>query len=232
MDKQVIAIGGGGFGRNPGLGIIEKYILDQSEKNNPNICFIPTATGDDESYKVSYYSTFSKLDCKPTHLDFFKRTPNLEKLILSQDVIFVGGGNTKSMLSVWREWGLHNILRTAYDNGTIMSGVSAGAICWFEEGITDSWADRLNIIDCLGFTKGNCCPHYDEESERRPSLIQFLKKKELSDCYAIEGGCALHIKNDDVYSAVSFQGNKKTYLVNLEGEKIKENIVSTTQIPF
>ena len=178
MDKQVIAIGGGGFGRNPGLGIIEKYILDQSEKNNPNICFIPTATGDDESYKVSYYSTFSKLDCKPTHLDFFKRTPNLEKLILSQDVIFVGGGNTKSMLSVWREWGLHDILRTAYDNGTIMSGVSAGAICWFEKGITDSWADQLNIIDCLGFTKGNCCPHYDEECERRPSLIQFLKKKE------------------------------------------------------
>jgi len=214
------------------LGIIEKYILDQSEKNNPNICFIPTATGDDESYKVSYYSTFSKLDCKPTHLDFFKRTPNLEKLILSQDVIFVGGGNTKSMLSVWREWGLHDILRTAYDNGTIMSGVSAGAICWFEKGITDSWADQLNIIDCLGFTKGNCCPHYDEESERRPSLIQFLKKKELSDCYAIEGGCALHIKNDDVYSAVSFQGNKKSYLVNLEGGRIKENIYSTTKIPY
>ena len=232
MDKQVIAIGGGGFGRNPGSGIIEKYILDQSEKNNPNICFIPTATGDDESYKVSYYSTFSKLDCKPTHLDFFKRTPNLEKLILSQDVIFVGGGNTKSMLSVWREWGLHDILRTAYDNGTIMSGVSAGAICWFEKGITDSWADQLHIIDCLGFTKGNCCPHYDEESERRPSLIQFLKKKELSDCYAIEGGCALHIKNDDVYSAVSFQGNKKSYLVNLEGGRIKENIYSTTKIPY
>ena len=232
MDKQVIAIGGGGFGRNPGLGIIEKYILDQSEKNNPNICFIPTATGDDESYKVSYYSTFSKLNCRPTHLDFFKRTPNLEELILSQDVIFVGGGNTKSMLSVWREWGLHDILRTAYDNGTIMSGVSAGAICWFEKGITDSWADQLHIIDCLGFTKGNCCPHYDEESERRPSLIQFLKKKELSDCYAIEGGCALHIKNDDVYSAVSFQGNKKSYLVNLEGERIKENICSTTQIPI
>ena len=92
--------------------------------------------------------------------------------------------------------------------------------------------DQLNIIDCLGFTKGNCCPHYDEESERRPSLIQFLKNKELSDCYAIEGGCALHIKNDDVYSAVSFQGNKKSYLVNLEGERIKENICSTTQIPI
>tara|TARA_B100000927_G_scaffold97323_1_gene78522 strand:- start:2756 stop:3451 length:696 start_codon:yes stop_codon:yes gene_type:complete len=224
MDKQVIAIGGGGFGRNPGNGIIEKYILDQSGKKIPNICFIPTATGDDESYKVSYYSTHSKLDCNPTHLDLFKRTPNLEQLILSQDIIFVGGGNTKSMLSVWREWGLNDILREAYDSGVIMSGVSAGAICWFEKGITDSWADKLNVLDCLGFVKGNCCPHYDEEHERRPSLFNFLKERQLDDCYAVEGGCALHIKNDNVYSAISFQGKKNSYYVNLENESIKENI--------
>ncbi len=92
MDKQIIAIGGGGFGRNPGIGIIEKYILDQSDKDTPNICFIPTATGDSESYKVSYYSTMTKLNCNPTHLDLFKRTPNLEKLIQMQDIIFVGIG--------------------------------------------------------------------------------------------------------------------------------------------
>ena len=91
MDKQIIAIGGGGFGRNPGNGIIEQYILDQANTEKPNICFIPTATGDDESYKVSYYATLSKLKCNPTHLDFFKRTPDLENLIREQDVIFVGG---------------------------------------------------------------------------------------------------------------------------------------------
>ena len=126
MDKQVIAIGGGGFGRNPGLGVIEKYILDQSKKKNPNICFIPTVTGVMMNHIVlAIILTFSKLECNPTHLDFFKRTPNLEDLILSQDVIFVGGGNTKSMLSVWREWGLHNILKVGYDNGIVMSGVSA-----------------------------------------------------------------------------------------------------------
>ena len=137
MDKQIIAIGGGGFGRNPGNGKIEQYILNQSNSDSPKICFIPTATGDDESYKESYYSTMSKLNCVPTHLDFFKRTPDIEKLILGQDVIFVGGGNTKSMLAVWREWGLEKILKKAYLNGVIMSGVSAGAICWFEKGITD-----------------------------------------------------------------------------------------------
>ena len=74
-DRNIIAIGGGGFGRNPGEGIIEEYILKQTKKKKPNICFIPTATGDNEAYKVNYYATFSKLSCEPTHLDFFKRTP-------------------------------------------------------------------------------------------------------------------------------------------------------------
>ena len=222
MDKQIIAIGGGGFGRNPGIGIIEKYILEQSRKETPNICFIPTATGDDESYKVSFYTTFTKLNCNPTHLDFFKRTPDLEKMILKQDVIFVGGGNTKSMLAVWREWGLDVILKKAYESGTIMSGVSAGAICWFEKGITDSWANSLNVLDCLGFTKGNCCPHYDEEHERKPSLSNFISNGEINDCYAIDGGCALHLKNDQVFSAISFKDGKNSYLVKNENGNITE----------
>ena len=87
--RHIIAIGGGGFGRNPGEGLIEQYILDQTGKEQPNICFIPTATGDNEAYKVNYYSTFSKLHCNPVHLDFFKRTPDLENLISEQDAIFV-----------------------------------------------------------------------------------------------------------------------------------------------
>ena len=127
MDRHVVAIGGGGFGRNPGDGVIEQYILDLSSSQSPNICFIPTATGDNEAYKVNYYSTFSKLKCNPVHLDFFKRTPNLKKLISNQDVIFVGGGNTKSMLAVWKDWGLDKLLHEAYKNGVVMSGVSAGA---------------------------------------------------------------------------------------------------------
>ena len=222
MDKQIIAIGGGGFGRNPGNGTIEKYILDQSDKNRPNICFIPTATGDDESYKVSYYATLTKLNCTPTHIDFFKRTADLEKLIKDQDIIFVGGGNTKSMLAVWREWGLDIILKKAYQNGTIMCGVSAGAICWFEKGVTDSWADKLNIMNCLGFMKGSCCPHYDEEPERKPSLSKFIENKDIQNCYAIEGGCALHIKNEEVYSAISFRGKKNTFYVDYQSGKTVE----------
>ena len=145
--KHIIAIGGGGFGRNPGEGLIEQYILDQTGKELPNICFIPTATGDNEAYKVNYYSTFSKLHCNPVHLDFFKRTPDLEKLMGEQDAIFVGGGNTKSMLAVWKDWGLDSLLKKAYEDGVVMSGVSAGANCWFERAVVDSWEDELKVID-------------------------------------------------------------------------------------
>jgi dipeptidase E len=230
MDKQIIAIGGGGFGRNPGNGKIEQYILNQSNSDSPKICFIPTATGDDESYKESYYSTMSKLNCVPTHLDFFKRTPDIEKLILEQDVIFVGGGNTKSMLAVWREWGLEKILKKAYSNGVIMSGVSAGAICWFEKGITDSWAKELKVLDCLGFIQGNCCPHYDEEAERKPALSKFITNKKISNCYAIDGGCALHIKNNKTFKAISFQGNKNSFFVEYKNKEVIESIISVVDI--
>ena len=220
--RNIIAIGGGGFGGNPGQGIIEKYILKQTKKKNPRICFIPTATGDNEAYKVNFYSTFSRLDCQPSHLDFFKRTPDLNKLILNQDAIFVGGGNTKSMLAVWKEWGLDKILKKAYLNGVVMSGVSAGAICWFQNGITDSWASSLKIMPCLKFLKGTCCPHYDEEPERKPVVKNFLLKNKIKSVYAVDGGAALHVKNEKIFKSVIFKKNKNSYLVEVKEKKINE----------
>jgi aminopeptidase N len=222
MDKQIIAIGGGGFGRNPGDGVIEQYILDQTGKDKPNICFIPTATGDNEAYKVNYYSTFSKLDCNPIHLDFFKRTPDLEQLIPQQDAIFVGGGNTKSMLAVWKDWNLDKLLKEAYEKGVVMSGVSAGANCWFERAVVDSWEEDLRVIDCMGFIKGICCPHYDEEPQRRPAVKTFLEDGIIDSCYSVEGNCALHIKNDDEYLSVDFGKEKNAYIVSIDDGKVKE----------
>jgi len=222
MDKQIIAIGGGGFGRNPGDGVIEQYILDQTGKEKPNICFIPTATGDNEAYKVNYYSTFSKLDCNPIHLDFFKRTPDLEQLIPQQDAIFVGGGNTKSMLAVWKDWNLDKLLKEAYEKGVVMSGVSAGANCWFERAVVDSWEEDLRVIDCMGFIKGICCPHYDEEPQRRPAVKTFLEDGIIDSCYSVEGNCALHIKNDDEYLSVDFGKEKNAYIVSIDNGKVKE----------
>ena len=220
--RNIIAIGGGGFGANPGQGIIEEYILKQTKKKNPKICFIPTATGDNEAYKVNYYSTFTNLDCCPSHLDFFKRTPDLNDLILNQDAIFVGGGNTKSMLAVWREWGLDKILKKAYLNGTVMSGVSAGAICWFQNGITDSWVSNLKMMPCLNFIKGTCCPHYDEEPERKPAVKNFLLRNKVKNVYAVDGGAALHIKDEKIFKSIIFKKNKSSYLVDVKKKNINE----------
>ena len=229
--RNIIAIGGGGFGANPGQGIIEEYILKQANKKTPRICFIPTATGDNEAYKVNFYSTFTNLDCHPSHLDFFKRTPNLNDLILEQDVIFVGGGNTKSMLAVWKEWGLNKILKKAYHNGVVMSGVSAGAICWFQNGITDSWASNLKLMPCLNFTKGTCCPHYDEEPERKPAVKKLLLLKKIKEVYALEGGSALHIKNEKIFKSVSFRKEKNSYQVSLyKKEEVKKSFRKVTLV--
>ncbi len=227
--KQIIAIGGGGFGREIKELRIEKYIVEQSNKKNPSICFVPTATGDDSKYIENFYKAFDSLGCKTSHIDFFKRTINLENHIKEQDIIFVGGGNTKSMLAVWRDWELDKILYKAYKKGTIMSGVSAGAICWFEKGITDSWKDNQAIIPCLGFVQGICCPHYDEEPERIPFVNQILNDELISECIAIEGFCALHLVNGVPKYSVSFANKKNCFLVNKNDSIISNNQIENTE---
>ena len=222
--RQVIAIGGGGFGRTQASNLIEQYILDQaSNKRSPSICFIPTATGDLDPYVVNFYSVFSRLDCKPSHISFFKRTIDLEEHIAKQDIIFVGGGNTKSMLAVWKEWNLDKILKIAYERGTVMSGVSAGAICWFDQGLTDSWADELKIMPCMNFISGNCAPHYDEEPERRPATKKLLEKNVITSMYGIEGGAALHFIDETPAYTVRFAKNKNAYNVTLQDSEVSEN---------
>jgi dipeptidase E len=166
---QIIAIGGGGFlhGSEPG---IEHYILEQSLSDRPRVGFIATASGDASSALVKFYSRFSPLACIPSHLGLFDRTPDLDRWFAEQDIIYAGGGNTRSMLAVWRDWGLPSLLLKAAESGTILAGISAGAICWFEHGTTDSMANILRAMPCLGFLSGSCCPHYSEELERRPTF--------------------------------------------------------------
>ena len=228
--KQIIAIGGGGFGREIKDLKIEKYIVDQSKARTPKICFIPTATGDDQAYIDTFYKAFNSLGCITSHINFFKRTINLKEHILDQDIIYVGGGNTKSMLAVWKEWGLDKILFEAYNNKIIMSGVSAGAICWFKKGITDSWKDNQATLDCLNFVDGVCCPHYDEEPERIPYVKEILVNKEISSCYAIEGYAALHLIDDKPKYNVSFKEDTSCHLVTLKDSIEHQNIGGTIGI--
>ena len=157
----------------------------------------------------------------------FSRTENLENKIFKQDIIFIGGGNTKSMIAVWKEWNLHLLLRKAYENGIVMSGVSAGAICWFEKGISDSFAEELKIIDCLGIIKGIACPHFDEEKEREPFVKNLLKSRIIESCICIEGNCALHIKNDfDFYSLDFRNKGKNSFSLYYENNLLKKKYFS------
>ena len=224
-NKNIVAIGGGGFGRSLGSLEIEKYIISLIGKKRPKICFIPTASGDNSIYKLNFYRAFSKLNCITNHIDFFSRTESLEEKILTQDIIYVGGGNTKSMLAVWKDWNLHNILKNAYEQGIVMSGVSAGAICWFDKGITDSFAEELSIIDCLGMVKGTACPHFDEEKDREPYVNDVIEREIIKSCICIEGNCALHIRNDFEYSSIDFGDGKKSFRVFKENNNLKKEIL-------
>ena len=230
MKKHIVAIGGGGFGRHNSSYLIEKYILNLSGKVIPKICFLPTATGDNDSYIVRFYSTFTSLNCVPSHIEFFKRTIDIKNHIMDQDVVFVGGGNTKSMLAIWNDWGMSELLNNAYNNGVIMSGVSAGAICWFTSGITDSWDNELRILPCLDFISGTCCPHYDEEPSRIPYVKRLLHEKKITNCISIEGGSAIHFIDGKAFKNVSFKNNKNTYNVFLEDNDVVEKPFKTIQL--
>ena len=221
-DGHIVAIGGGGFGRNPNEAIIENYILNLSDSKNPNITFFPTASAENSDYIVNFYTAFSNLNCNAKHISLFKNTPNLESIVNESDIIYIGGGNTKSMLAVFREWNLDKLLLKAYKEGKVLAGVSAGAICWFNQGITDSWEDGLRVLDCMGILEGVCCPHYDGEANRKPSVEKFLKNSEIDSCFCIEDGAAIHYHKDRFKTAVAFHQNKNAYEVKLNSGAIKE----------
>jgi dipeptidase E len=220
--SNIIAIGGGGFLAEPRNYALEKYILDQTGKERPNVLMIPTARGDDAEYVAKFHAAFGELGARTQHLPLFHRTPDLRSLLLAQDAIFVGGGNTKSMLAVWREWGLPEVLKRAYDSGIVLGGQSAGAICWFEQGVTDSWADRLRPLDCLGFLSGSCCPHYDGEAERRPAYHTLMQSGQVKPGYAIEDAVAAHFRNGRLERVVSKKAGAKAFYVSADAGTVTE----------
>jgi peptidase E len=210
---QIIPIGGGGFYRDPGNLALETYLVEQTGASTPRVAFVPTASGEPDHYIAAFYSAFLKLNCRPSVLTFFKRTPDLRAFLLSQDLIYVGGGNTKSLLAVWRDWGLPELLREAWQSGTILAGVSAGAICWFGQGVTDSFANGLCALDGLGFLPGSCCPHYDGEPQRRPAYHRLMLSGEVSPGVAIEDWTAVHYKGTGVHRVVTSKPGARAYTV-------------------
>jgi dipeptidase E len=223
--RQIIALGGGGFSMEPDNPLLDLYILKQAKKAKPQICFIPTASGDSENYISRDYYFFNQQDCKPSHLSLFEPpTRDLESFILEKDIVYVGGGNTKNLLALWKEWGLDDILRKAWNQGVVLAGLSAGSICWFEEGVTDSFGDGLEPIKCLGFLKGSNCPHYDGEIERRPAYHKLIESKKIQSGIATDDGVAIHYKEQGISKIVSSRPNAKAYSISFEKKVIETEL--------
>lgn len=225
--RQIIALGGGGFSMEPENLLLDTYILQQSSKLKPKICFLPTASGDADGYISNFYQFFERQNCEPSHLSLFRpSTRDLEGFILDQDIIYVGGGNTKNLLVLWREWGLDDILRKAWDQGVILAGISAGSICWFEEGLTDSYGDELEPIKGMGFLQGSNCPHFDGEANIRPAYHRFIEMGKLQAGIAADDGVAVHFIEQNLYKAVSSRPEAKAYQVSFDGKLVESELTT------
>ena len=228
--EQIIAFGGGGLAFNPDDLAIDRYILEQTRKSKPAVCFLPTAEGDSPAAIVEFYETYSQLDCRPTYLALFGTIPpDLEAFVMEQDVIFVGGGRTRNMLALWREWELDTILRKALKNGVILSGVSAGAVCWFQETMPVTFG-RQRVLKCLGFLAGSYCPHYDIQSERSLAYRQYIAQGDIFPGYGVEDGAALHFIDGKLHRVISSRPEAKAYAVEKFSGKVLERSLESSYL--
>jgi dipeptidase E len=228
---SILAMGGGGFSMEPDNPLLDDYLLSLARKQPPKVCFVPTASAESASYIVRFYRAFSGR-CIPADLTLFDgplprkpaRTADLAEFLAEQDVIYVGGGNTANLLALWRAQGLDVLLRRALEGGTVLSGVSAGMLCWFQGGVTDSYGGTAAFHDGLGFIEGTACPHYDGEPERRPTY-QRLIASGLQDGYAADDGAALHFDNGKLVEVVTSRPDARAYRVELTNGQVIETVL-------
>ena len=238
MLKQIIAMGGGGFSMEPDNPLLDDYILAQVKRTRPRVCFLPTASGDSASYIESFYQAFRSRDCEPSHLSVFNGpVGNWREYLLSQDILYVGGGNTRNLLALWREWTVDQIVLEAWDNGIVLAGISAGSICWFEEGVTDSVPGSLTALRCLGLIEGSNCPHYDGEVHRRSSYHRLLKAGQIQSGIACDDGVAIHYVGKELYRIVSSRPSGRAYRVSIDTGTVLETelqpvYLGSNQIPL
>lgn len=185
-----------------------EYILALTGKTRPRVLFVGTATGDDTAYIVSFYATYDSDRCAPHHLPLFHRNvDDLAGFVQGFDVIHVGGGNTANMLDVWKRQGLDTILRDMWEDpasNVVFTGGSAGGICWFEGGTTDSFGPTLQVLpEGLGLLPGSFCPHYDAEDQRQPLFHSALLSGELGTGYAVGNLQSVHFEHGEFRAAIS-----------------------------
>ena len=226
MNKQIVALGGGGFLMEPANHLLDDFVLSLARGRESRVCFLATAAGDSDRMIVNFYTDLAPR-CRGRHLALFRREErDLEAVLLAQDVIYVGGGNTANLLAVWRVHGVDAALRRAYENGVVLAGVSAGALCWFAGGVTDSFGGLAALDDGLAFVDGTMCPHYDGHPERRPTYHALLAGG-MPAGYAADDSCAIHFVDGALREAVSSRPNASAYRV----KRAPDGAVVETPLP-
>jgi dipeptidase E len=226
-DRHIVAMGGGGFSdeESPAL---DDFVLALAGKDRPRVCFLAQASGDSDSYIVRFYEAFTARPCDPSHLALFRTpTPPVREHLLTQDVVYVGGGNTANMLALWRLHGADQALRAAWEAGIILAGISAGANCWFEDCVTDSFAPELGALgDGLAFLTGSFCPHYDGD-ERRRLVYQRLISEGFPAGIAADNGAAVHFVGTGLHEVVSSRPEARAHRVELIDGAVTETPLET-----
>jgi peptidase E len=227
----IIAMGGGGFTMRGSLSPLDRYVLGAARRKRPRVCLIATAGGDPAKHVRHFYRAFRDVDCVPAHLDVFALpVQGVDAFLEAQDVVYVGGGNTRNLLLLWHAWGVDRALRKACASGTVLAGVSAGALCWFREGITDSWPGKLAPLSCLGFIDASFSPHYDGEPGRRPAFHALIARARLRSGYAADDGVALRFESGVFREAVAEDAGKSAYHVARAGRGVRERALPTRLI--
>jgi dipeptidase E len=218
-ERHVVAMGG-----FQGDEKLRDYVLELTGASLPKVRFLGTATGDSALATTWFYEQWPAARCEPAHVELFGMPENVEERLLEAEVIVVSGGNTANMLAVWRVHGVEKTLREAWKRGIVLTGWSAGAMCWFEAGVTDSFGPELAPLDgCLAFFGGSMCPHYDGEERRRPVYHELVGGGRLPAGYAADDLVGLHFAGTELAEIVTAREDARAYHVEREGGRVRES---------
>lgn len=215
-------MGGGGFGSGRDEAL-DDYVLSLARRTRPRICLLPTASGDPEDQIRRFYLAFARRECVPSHLSLFRLGQHpvpIGEHLLSQDVIYVGGGSMLNLLAIWRAHELDAVLRRAWEGGVVLCGISAGSMCWFEAGITKSHGPP-RAAPGLGFLPGSNCVHYDGEPERRPAYLDAVERG-MPAGYGVDDGVGLLFEGPELSDVVTARCGAGARRVRLEGGRASE----------
>jgi dipeptidase E len=225
--RLIFAMGGGGFTMEPSNPLLDDYVLTLTDAREPRILFLPTASGDTTTQINAFYARFGGRECIPTHLSLFRLGEldrPLEQIVLGQDILYVSGGSMRNLLAIWHAHRLDELLISAWRSGTVLAGLSAGAMCWFEGGVTCS-SGAPEPIGGLGLLRGSLTVHADGEPERLPVWLASVRSGALPGGWAADDGVGLLFRGQHLERAVSSRPGASAQRVDaLAGELVRHRL--------